>query len=167
MFLTDKLKKTIFLSLCVVFSLALGFLESFIPLSGSFPGIRIGIANIVILSVIYIYSVKEGILCAFLKSVLALFMYSNLSSFTYSVFGSMLSALGMGIFKNVKSLSPVGVSLIGSFLHITAQIVIAYISFSTGAVFYYYPYLRGVGIITGFINGYLVKLLLVKLERSI
>ena len=164
MFLTDKLKKTIFLSLLTVFALSLNFLESLIPLGSMIPGVKIGISNIVILSVVYIYSAKEGVMCAFLKSVLITFLGGNLSSFLYSISGGVLSSMGMGILKKVKSLSPVGVSMAGSFLHITAQITVAFFTLGSYTVFYYYPYLLSFGIISGMVNGYLVKLLLEKLE---
>lgn len=167
MFLTDRLKKTIFLSLLTVFAMALNFLESLIPLGSVIPGIKIGVSNIVILSIIYIYSVKEGVLCAFLKSALITFFAGNLSSFLYSISGGILSALGMGAFKRIKSLSPVGVSMMGSFFHITAQIMVAFFTLDSYTVFYYYPYLLSFGIISGMVNGYLVKLLLEKLERRV
>lgn len=167
MFPTDRLKKIIFLSLCVVFALALNFLEGLIPLGSMIPGVKIGISNIVILAIIYIYSYKEGIISAFLKSVLATFLFGNLSSFIYSICGGLLSASGMGALKKCRWLSPVGVSVAGSFLHITGQILIALITLNSYTVFYYYPYLLTFGVISGAINGYLVKLLLEKLERRV
>ena len=167
MFPTDNLKKTVFLSLMIVFSIVLNFLENLIPLGSMIPGVKIGISNIVILAIIYIYSPKEGIMCAFLKSVLITFLGGNLSSFVYSVSGGLISAIGMGAFKKVKGLSPVGVSMTGSFLHISTQIGVAYLTLNSYTVFYYYPYLLLFGIISGFVNGYLVKLLLEKLERRV
>lgn len=167
MFPTDRLRKIIFLSLCVVFACVLGFLENLIPLGSAIPGVKIGISNIVILAVIYFYSYKEGLACALLKSVLITFLGGNLSSFIYSVTGGLLSALGMGAFKSLKSLSSVGVSVLGSFLHITGQIIVAFITLKSHTVFYYYPYLLTFGVLSGALNGYLVKLLIEKLERRV
>lgn len=155
-----SLTKTIFLSLSVVIAIALNFLEYLIPLGGMIPGIKIGISNIIILTVIYIYSVKEGIFTAVMKSVLLALLFGNGSSFVYSITGGVVSSLGMGMFKNMKSLSPIGVSLIGSFLHITAQIVTAFVMLGSHYVFYYYPYMLLAGTVTGALNGFLVKTLL-------
>lgn len=167
MFRTDKLRKTVFLSLCIVFAVALNFLENLIPTSSIVPGIKIGISNIVVLAVIYIYSLKEGLMCAFLKSVIITLLGGNLSSFIYSISGGFFASLSMGILKRFKILSPMGVSMAGSFFHITAQITVAFFSLGSYTVFYYYPYLIFFGTISGIINGYLVKLLLQKLERRV
>lgn len=167
MFHTDKLRKTVFLSLCIVFATALSFLENLIPLNSVVPGIKIGISNIVILAIIYIYSLKEGVMCAFLKSVIITMFGGNFSSFIYSVSGGLVSSLGMGILKKYKIFSPLGVSMAGSFLHITAQIAVAFFTLGSYTVFYYYPHLIFFGTISGIINGYLVKLLLQKLERRV
>ncbi len=167
MFRTDKLRKTVFLSLCVVFAVALNFIENFIPLSSFVPGIKIGISNIVILAIIYIYSLKEGVACAFLKSVIITMLYGNFSSFIYSVSGGLVSSFSMAILKRFKIFSPLGVSMAGSFFHITSQIIMAFFALGSYTVFYYYPYLIFFGTISGIINGYLVKLLLQKLERRV
>ena len=167
MFRTDKLRKTVFLSLCIVFATALSFIENLIPVSSIVPGIKIGISNIVILAIIYIYSINEGVMCAFLKSVFLTMLGGNLSSFIYSVTGGIASSVSMGILKRFKIFSPLGVSMAGSFFHITAQITVAYFTLGSYTVFYYYPHLIFFGTISGIINGYLVKLLLQKLERRV
>ena len=167
MFRIDRLRKTVFLSLCIVFSVALNFSENLIPLTGIVPGIKIGISNIVILAIIYIYSLKEGLMCAFLKSVIITLLGGNLSSFIYSISGGICASLSMGILKKFKIFSPPGVSMAGSFFHITAQMTAAFFTLGSYTVFYYYPYLIFFGTISGILNGYLVKLLLQKLERRV
>ncbi len=167
MFRTEGLKKLIFLSLCLVFAMVLNLLESLIPVSGSLPGVKIGISNIVILAIIYIYSAREGIVLAILKSLIISLVSGNASSFLYSVSGGLLSSGVMGICKNIKCLSPIGVSMLGSVFHIIAQLVCAFFMLGSVTVFYYYPFLSVAAVISGFINGYLVKLLLERLERRI
>lgn len=159
-YLTDKNKKNIFLSLCVVMAVCLSFFEGIIPVSGVFPGIKAGISNIIVMAVIYMFSVKEGLIITFFKSVFITLLSGNVTSFLYSVCGGLMSALLMGILKNNKNLSPIGVSLAGSFMHITIQILVAYFVMNSFAVFYYYPYMLLISIVTGFINGIIVKMLL-------
>ncbi len=167
MFHTDRLKKLIFLSLCLVFALALSFLEGLVPLSGTLPGVKIGISNIVILAIIYIYSPGEGLLLAFLKSLLITLISGNASSYFYSLSGGLLSAGVMGACKNIKALSPIGVSMLGSIFHIIGQLACAFFMLGSVTVFYYYPFLSVTASVSGFINGYLVKLLLERLERRV
>ena len=167
MFHTDGLKKLIFLSLCLVFALALSFLEGLVPLSGALPGVKIGVSNIVILAIIYIYSPAEGFLLAFLKSLLISLVLGNASSFFYSLSGGLLSVGVMGACKNIKALSPIGVSMLGSIFHIIGQLICAFFMLGSVTVFYYYPFLSVTSAVSGFINGYLVKLLLERLERRV
>lgn len=165
MYLTDKLRKHIFLSLCVIIAVALNYFESVIILTGVIPGIKIGISNIIVLLVIYLYSVKEGVYLSIFKSVLIALLFGNGVSFIYSLLGGVTSAGVMGLCKKTNKLTSIGVSMIGSFIHITAQIITAYFILNSSAVFYYYPYMLLISIITGFINGFLVKLILPKIER--
>ena len=166
MYLTDKLRKSIFLSLCVIIAVALNYFESVFFISGVIPGIKIGISNIVILTVIYFFSFKEAILISILKTLLVTLLFGNGVSFLYSLFGGLVSALGMSVFKNLKGLSSIGVSMIGGFLHISVQIITAYIILDSVTVFYYYPYMLSVSICTGFINGLIVMSLLKKLKSE-
>lgn len=159
-YLTDKNKKNIFLSLCVIIAVCLNFFEGIIPVSGIFPGIKVGISNIVVMAVIYMFSLKEGLLLTFLKSIFITLLSGNVTSFLYSIVGGLMSAFLMGVLKNNKNLSPIGVSLSGSFIHITSQILVAYFVINSSAVFYYYPFMLLISIITGFINGIIVKMLL-------
>ncbi len=164
MYLTDKLKKNIFLGLCVIIAVALNYFESVLMMGSAIPGIKIGISNIVVLTVIYMYSYKEGIMMGVLKSVLISLLFTNGLSFIYSFLGGVFSAFGMGLFKRAGSLSCIGVSIIGSFIHITVQIITAFFILNSKAVFYYYPYMLLVSSIAGFINGYIVKSVLNKLR---
>jgi len=164
MYLTDKLRKNIFLSLCVIIAVALNYFESVLFVSGVIPGIKIGISNIIVLTVIYMYSYKEAIVISVLKSVLISLLFGNGMSFLYSFMGGVTSAIVMAVFRNVKGLSSIGVSMIGSFIHITAQIMTAFVLLNSKTVFYYYPYMLLISTVTGFINGFLVKMVLKKLK---
>ena len=164
MYLTDKLRKNIFLSLCVIIAVALNYFESVFFLNGAIPGIKIGISNIVVLTVIYIYSCKEAVLISAFKSVLTGMLFSNGVSFIYSLSGGIMSALVMAMFKRFNGVSSIGVSMTGAFVHISVQIIAAWLILGSEAVFYYYPYMLTVSVCTGFINGFLVKSVLKKLK---
>lgn len=168
MYLTDKLRKNIFMGLCVIIAVALNYFESVLMMGSAIPGIKIGISNIVVVTVIYMYSYKEGVMMGILKSLLIALLFTNGLSFVYSLLGGVTSALGMGILKKSHNLSPIGVSMSGSFIHITVQTVTAFFILNSKAVFYYYPWMLLASTIAGFINGYIVKLVLnkLKVERS-
>lgn len=164
MYLTDKLRKNIFLSLCVVIAVALNFFEAVIGTSSIVPGIKIGISNIVILLILSMFGFKEAFLLSVFKTVLTSLLFGTGVSFLYSLAGGVLSVITMAVIIKIKSVSNIGVSMLGSFMHITAQIFIALIILNSKAVFYYYPVLLSLSVITGFINGYLVNLMLKKIN---
>lgn len=164
MYLTDKLRKNIFLSLCVVVAVALNFFEAVIGTGSIIPGVKIGISNIVVLLILYTYGYKEALFLSVFKSILTSLLFSTGLSFLYSLGGGISSVVIMAVFKRLKSVSSVGISMLGSFMHITAQIFIALIILNSKAVFYYYPVLLSLSVITGFINGYLVNLMLKKIS---
>ena len=166
MYLTEKLRKNIFLSLSVILAVSLNYFESVFFISGVIPGIKIGISNIVVLTVVYLFSFKEAITVSIFKTLFTSLLFGNGVSFLYSLSGGLVSAVGMALFKNAKGLSAVGVSMIGSFLHISMQIVLAYFILASEAVFYYYPYMLTVSICTGFINGFLVISVIKKLKSE-
>ena len=153
----------IFLSLALI----LGVLESFIP--GFFlPGMRLGLANIVLLLVLYIYGFKDGLYVAILKALLvSLLRGSFLSMGGYmALAGTLLSYLGMGLLKALFSRpSPIGVSLFGSLLHVTGQILVAY-GFMGQAIFAYYPWLLLLAFFTGIFTG-AVALLVMRRARFV
>ena len=164
MYLTDKLRKNIFLSLCVIVAVALNFFETVIGTGSIVPGIKIGISNIVVLLILYVFGFKDALLLSAFKSILTSLLFGTGVSFIYSLCGGLLSVIMMAVIKKLKGVSSIGISMSGSFMHITAQIFIAFIILNSKAVFYYYPVLLSLSVITGFINGYLVNLILKKIS---
>ena len=148
-------------------SLILGLLESLLP-PLMIPGMRIGLANISILLVLYIYGPKEGILIAILKAVLVGLLRGSLFSMGgyMALVGTGLSILGMVVVRKlIPKMSIIGVSLVGSLLHVCGQILIAY-AFLGQAILYYLPWLLLVAFITGIFIG-IIALVLLKRTRFV
>ncbi len=153
------MKKEIRLSMLLSISIILNILESFIPIF-NFPGIRIGLANIITLIVLYSYGSKDAIYISVLRVILVGILRTGLFSttFYFSLFGSIFSIISMIIFKKTK-LSIIGVSIIGSIMHNIGQIIAALILLNTNLI-YYIPLLIITSIITGTIIGFISKELL-------
>ena len=153
------MKKEIRLSMLLSISIILNILESFIPIF-NFPGIRIGLANIITLIVLYSYGSKDAIYISVLRVILVGILRTGLFSttFYFSLFGSIFSIISMIIFKKTK-LSIIGVSIIGSIMHNIGQIIAALILLNTNLM-YYIPLLIITSIITGTIIGFISKELL-------
>ena len=153
------IKKIVNYSMLLAISVVLSIIESFIPIfSGLIVGVKLGLANIIVLYVLYIYGFKDAIYISILRVILVGILRTGLFSITFlfSLSGAIISILMMGLFKLTK-LSIIGVSIIGSIFHIVGQIIVAVIILNTSNILYYLPYLLIFSCITGTIIGIISK----------
>ncbi len=151
------------------FSIVLSILESFIPLfNGYIPGLKLGLANIIVLIVLYKYDIKDVFFVSILRVVVVGLMRTGLFSinFFFSLSGALFSACSMILFEKTK-LSMIGVSVIGSIFHSIGQILIAILLLKNNNMIYYLPWLLLFSIPTGLFVGYVSKELLNELEDKI
>lgn len=144
------------LSILLSISVVLGLIESFIPImNGIVPGIKLGLANIVIVFAIYELSFKDAIYISVLRVLLIGILRTGLFSisFFFSLGGALLSIVFMYLAKVYTKMSIVGVSVVGSIFHSIAQIIIACIFLSNINIVYYLPILLISSIVTGVIVG--------------
>lgn len=163
------MKKFMRLTMLLSFSIVLSIIESFIPLfNGYIPGLKLGLANIIVVMVLYKYSVKDvffvSILRVFVVGILRTGLFSV--NFFFSLTGALFSCIAMIIFKKTK-LSMVGVSIIGSIFHSLGQIVIAIVMLKNSNMIYYLPWLLLFSIPTGLFVGIVSKKMLSELEEKI
>lgn len=150
------------LSLLLALSVVLNIVEAFIPLfNGFIPGLKLGLANIVTVFIIYQYGLKDalyvGILRVFLVGMLRTGLFNT--SFIFSISGCILSIVMMFIAKKYLKLSIIGVSIIGSIFHSIGQVIIAMILLNK-TMLYYLPWLLLFSIPTGIIVGLISKKLI-------
>ena len=145
-------KKIINFSMLLAISVVLGIIDSFIPIL--FVGFKLGLANIIVLCVLYKYGFKSAIFISILRVLLVSMLRTGLFSITFyfSITGAILSIIMMSLFKLTK-LSVIGVSVIGSISHIIGQVIIASILLNTSSVFTLLPLLIIFSCITGVIIG--------------
>ena len=158
-----KTQKITLLGVLTAGAIIIGIIESFIPSIG-IPGVKLGLANIIILVILYEIGVWEAIAVdlsrVFLVGVLRGTLFSM--GFLMSLAGAVLSLAIMIIFRLVvKKFSVVGVSVIGSIFHVTGQILIAMLFLGTVYVVYYLPFIAVSAIITGVFVG-ITALLIIK-----
>ena len=143
-------------------AIVIAILESFIPSVG-IPGVKLGLANIVILIILYELGILEAILVNFLRVVAVGLIRGTILSmgFLMSVTGATLS-LGIMIlfYLLIKKFSIVGVSVIGSLFHVTGQILIAMLYLGTAYIVLYLPVIAISAIITGVFVGIVARLII-------
>lgn len=136
-------------ALAMIFS----YIESLIPIPVPIPGIKLGIANIAIITVLYIVGTWEAIAINLLRITLTAILFGNMNTFLFSMAGGMLSILIMILLKRIGKFSMIGVSIVGGVSHNIGQIIAAVILMDSSAIAYYLPVLFVAGIITGVVIG--------------
>lgn len=162
-----NLKKTTRLAMLLSISIILSIFESFIPIFSFIPGLKIGLANVIILFIIYTYSFKDALFVSILRVVIIGILKTGLFSVTFffSLSGALLSILFMFIFKKITKLSIVGISVIGAISHSIGQIIIAILFLNNIDLIYYTPYLLVLSIPMGIIVGLISKQVLNEYEN--
>ncbi len=151
-----------FVALAFVFS----YIEVLIPFTVGIPGVKLGLANIVVLTALYAMGVKEAFVISCIRIVLVGFTFGNMFSIIYSLAGGLLSWLIMCICKKVKAFSIVGVSIAGGISHNIGQIAVAAVVLKTKSIGFYLPALLISGTITGLVIG-LLGVWLLKVQMKI
>ena len=157
-----KVQKMALLGVLTAAAIVIAILESFIPSIG-IPGVKMGLANIVILIILYELGIWEaGVVNLLRVLVVSLARGTFLSmGFLMSLTGAALSFGIMVLFYLlIKKFSIIGVSVIGSVFHVTGQIIIAMIFLGSAYVFLYLPIIAISAIITGVFVGIIAQLII-------
>lgn len=148
-------KKIAYGGLFLALALVVSYIETLIPIHIGIPGVKIGLANGVIMVLLYMVSLRETLGVSLARILLAGFMFGNLMMILYSLAGGMLSLAVMAVLKKSGVFGPVGVSVAGGVSHNIGQLVVAILVLETGRLVYYLPILLLSGTIAGIIIGIL------------
>ena len=154
------------LALLTTLALMFSYIEALLPAPGP-PGVKLGIANIVVVIVLYRYSAKEAAAVNFLRVALAGLLFTGLFGALYSAAGAFLSLVGMTLLKKTNLFSMAGISMAGGVLHNLGQLIIAALLVEETAVFYYFPLLLFSGIASGILTGIIATLVSRKLPAKL
>ena len=150
----DITKIAILTSICVVISI----LESLFTFIGDIvPGLKLGLANIVIIFALYEYDFKTAFLVSSIRVLIVALIRTGFGiNFFFSLSGAIFSIIFMYIFKKTR-LSIIGVSIIGSVFHSIGQVLVGMLLLDNYNVIYYLPYLLLFSIPTGIVIGIISK----------
>ena len=157
-----KVQKMALLGVLTAAAIVIAILESFIPSVG-IPGVKLGLANIVILVIIYELGIVEAIIVNLLRVLVVGLVRGTFLSmgFLMSLSGAVLSLTIMIIFYLlIKRFSIIGVSVLGSIFHVSGQILIAMLYLGTAYIVLYLPIIAISAIITGVFVGIVTQLII-------
>ena len=139
----------VFTSLALIFS----YVETLIPVNFGIPGVKIGLANLIIVTALYKMRLPDVFLLSVVRVVLSGFIFGNYFSIIYSLAGGILSLAVMAFLKRAGGFSVPGVSIAGGRFHNIGQLLVAMLVVETFSVIYYVPVLLAAGMLTGFVIG--------------
>lgn len=151
--------KMTLLSIMLALAVALGVAESFLPSLGPVGGIRLGLANLLILLCLYELGFFEALFLDLAKVLLVNLIRGSFlqMGFYMSLAGALASFLAMAALYKLKVFTEVGVSTVGSLLHSLAQVSVGALILGSAGVFYYYCFLMPLSLLTGVLIGMLVR----------
>ena len=164
----NRTSKMVYISLLVAQALVLFLFERMIPVPFITPGAKLGLANIIIVIALYtLDNYKETFLVIFLRLLLSTMFGGTLSSFFFSLAGSIFSFIIMVIIKELfkDKVSIIGVSTAGGVFHNIGQLLVAVFIVKNIGVMLYLPVLSIAGIVTGIFVGLTSNLAVKHLKR--
>lgn len=152
-----KTKKLALMGLFTALAMIFGYVEAILPISVGIPGVKLGLANIVIVFALYRLKPSEAFFINIIRIILVNFMFGNLSVMLYSLSGGLLSFAVMVLLKKTDKFSIYGVSIAGGVFHNIGQLIVAMLVLETSSLIYYGPALLLSGLITGLVIGITAK----------
>ena len=153
----------LFASLALIFS----YVEAILPAAPGIPGIKLGIANLVVIIAMYRLDLRYALVINLIRILLAGFMFNGLYGAVYSLCGCLVSYVVMCIFYKSGLFSVIGVSMGGGVAHNLGQLCIAAILVSSPQIFYYLPILIISGTVSGILIGWLGQILLGHIPKKL
>ena len=139
--------------------LVLGLIERQFPLTAAIPGIKLGLANSVLIYALYMLGVKQSIVLMLLKAMMSWLIYTNMQAMFYSLAGGVLSL------SRIKGVSVIGVSALGAVGFNIGQILMAVAMLHTPQLIVtYLPVLMVSGVATGVLTGVVAQMVMKHLK---
>lgn len=147
-------KKVAYAGMMIALAFVFGYIENVAIRDVFIPGIKIGLANIVVIVALWKFGNKMAFTVSIIRVVLSGATYGNAYSFVYSVSGGMCALILMIVLKKYTNFSVKGVSVAGAVAHNVAQLLVAVILLGNKWLFVsYLPLLLISGVIMGLVTG--------------
>ena len=165
----DKIRRlcrnTMFLALCLLLS----YLEAALPLNIwlPLPGFKLGLSNIIITLIFVLFSPWDAMAVSLCRISLMGLLFGNLSSFTFSLCGGVLSYSGLWLLARLgkRIFSMIGVGVGCAALHNLGQLLMAAAWLGMDLILGYLPMLLLAALLFGTASGIMLQILLPRIEK--
>lgn len=136
-------------------ALILSYVELLIPINFGIPGMKLGLANLLVVILLYKGCPRDALLLSVIRILLSGLIFGNMFSIFYSLGGGLLSLAVMVFLKKTGQFTVAAISIGGGASHNVGQLLVAMFVVQTYQVGYYLPVLLIAGVITGAVIGIL------------
>ena len=150
-------KRAAYCAMLTALAMIFGYVEALIPFNFGIPGVKLGLANLVIVVALYMLPAHQVFFIQLARIVVVSFLFGNLSMMLYSLAGGLLSFLVMSLLKKTGGFSVIGVSIAGGVTHNIGQLIVAMLVVKNMKIAYYASVLMIAGLITGGLIGMLAQ----------
>ncbi len=159
------IKRVAFCGMFTAVAIIMGYIESFIVIPGLLPGMKLGLANCVILFVLMRYGLTSAALVSLVRIIVVNSLFGNMTAAAFSLAGAALSIFVMSLLKKSGRFSTVGMSIAGGVAHNLGQVLVAMLIFDNVGMFCYFPMLIVAGVAAGVFVGILAGLVISKMDK--
>ncbi|MBQ1678030.1 MAG: Gx transporter family protein [Oscillospiraceae bacterium] len=155
------------LALLTAISLVLFIVENQIPAPVPAPGVKLGLGNIIVVCVLFLYGRREALAVLLAKLLLSALLTGNLGALAYSAAGGLLSWGGMCLLRPLLRQRQLWVaSVLGAMLHNLGQLLAAMLIAAAPGLPAYLPVLLLSGMVTGLFTGLAAQAVVRRLHGS-
>lgn len=158
-------KKAAYMGMLTALAFVFSYIEFLLPINLGVPGIKLGLANLVVIVALYLMNVRVACTLSFVRILLTGLTFGNPASMIYSLAGGMLSLAIMIMAKKSDFFSVTGVSVLGGIFHNVGQIIVAILVVETKSLLFYLPVLILSGTVAGVLIGILASILIRHLNK--
>ena len=134
-------RKIAYMGMFIAVAMVFSYVESLIPVNIAVPGVKLGLANLVTIVVMFKMDVRSAWVISLIRVVLSALLFGNLSIMVYSLAGAVLSLLVMTLCMKLKIFGLLGTSILGAVSHNAGQIIMAAILMKSGNIMLNIPVL--------------------------
>lgn len=153
-------RKVAYTALLTALALIFSYVEAIVPVSVGIPGVKLGIANLVVLVALFTLDFRYAFAVNMIRILVNGLLFTGLFGALYSLAGGILSLLVMWLLSRTRLFSIVGISMAGGVAHNIGQLLVASFVISDLRIFSYLPVLMFSGIISGILIGFLAHYVL-------
>lgn len=154
------------LALLTAIALTIFMVEAQIPSPIAIPGVKLGLANIVTVWLMFTFGARDAVLVLTARIFLGAVFSGNMSTILYSAGGGFLAWCALCLMRKVLTKEQIWLaSPVSGVFHNIGQLAVAAAVMKTTVVFAYLPYLLIAGVAAGAFTGFCAQFLVKRLDK--